>query len=107
LLEITLQGIIIIAVLNAKKHSEVKAMKTVLWLIILAALIIGGLFLYKNYSSKKTEAENAKVEEKVEAVQEKVVQEKANSEKGIKNWRAVKKVRNLSDQHNKDLEDNM
>ncbi|MFA6717211.1 MAG: hypothetical protein WC082_06040 [Victivallales bacterium] len=81
-------------------------MKTLLWIIIIAALIFGVLHFYKKYSNKpETKTEQAAASATAPAPETNTA--KPNSEKGIKNWRAIKKVRNLSDQHNKDLENNM
>lgn len=84
-------------------------MKTLIWIIIVAALIFGAMKLYKSMS--KPEPATAPATETTTAASSentnKSTTEKPNSEKGIKNWRAVKKVRDLNEQHNKDLMDNM
>ena len=91
--------------------TEGKIMKAIVWIIIVAALVFGGYRLYKSMSAKtevkpttKTEATATTAPETRPATE---TTSKPNSEKGIQNWRAIKKVRNLSDQHNKDLENNM
>ncbi len=82
-------------------------MKTLIWIIIIVALIFGGYKLLKK-DSEKTEPQTATSTPASErAVFPESTPGKPNSEKGIKNWRAVKKVRNLSDKHQKDLQDNM
>lgn len=82
-------------------------MKALIWIIIITAIIFGG---YKFFQKKSAEDET-KTATVPAAAQRAVFPEstpgKPNSEKGIKNWRAIKKVRNLSDQHQKDLMDNM
>ena len=91
---------------------EVQIMKTLIWVIILFAIFFGGYKLYQKYSAK-SEAQTAAVSPATatpaseRAVFPESTPGKPNSEKGIKNWRAIKKVRNLSDQHQKDLQDNM
>ena len=81
-------------------------MKTLIWVIIIVAIIFGGYKLYKN--SAEPETKTAEVPAAAtRAIFPESTPGKPNSEKGIKNWRAVKKVRNLSDQHQKDLQDNM
>jgi predicted negative regulator of RcsB-dependent stress response len=104
-------------------------MKTLIWVIIIAALIFGGWHLYKKYSSKpaeKTEETAAAPAPAKDTAQEtakeaapapapaptkdtaqETSKQNPNSGKGIKNWRPVKKVIDLSNQHNKDLENNM
>lgn len=80
-------------------------MKTFIWLVILSVLFIGGFYFYKNYLTKpESKTEKTEQAAKTETAKPK---EKPNSEKGIENWRAVKKVRDLNDKHNKDLENNM
>ncbi len=85
-------------------------MKTVIWIIILAAIFFGGYKLYQSISAKN-ETKTAAAETKTPATERAVFPEsyegKPNSEKGIKNWRAVKKVTNLNEQHQKDLQDNL
>lgn len=87
-------------------------MKTLIWIIILAALIFGGMKLYKEYKAESEAAQPtettaaAKPESKTESTS-KSTSEKPNSEKGIQNWRAIKKVRDLNEKHNKDLMKNM
>ena len=81
-------------------------MKIFIWIIIIAALIFGGYKLLKK-DSEKTEPKTASTPASERAVFPESTPDKPNSEKGIKNWRAVKKVRNLNDQHQKDLQDNM
>lgn len=81
-------------------------MKTFIWVIIIVAVFFGGYKLYKKYSTKM-EPQAVAVAPSERAVFPESTPGKPNSEKGIKNWRAVKKVRNLSDQHQKDLQDNM
>ena len=82
-------------------------MKTFIWVVIIAALIFGGYKLFKG-SSAETETKTETVPAAAtRAVFPESTPGKPNSEKGIKNWRAIKKVRNLSDQHQKDLQDNM
>lgn len=83
-------------------------MKTLIWIIILFAVFFGGYKLYQKYSAKseaQTAATSTPASER--AVFPESTPGKPNSEKGIKNWRAIKKVRNLSDKHQKDLQDNM
>ena len=86
-------------------------MKTLIWIIIVAALIFGAMKLYKSMSKPEPAAAPAPATETTTAASSestnKSTTEKPNSEKGIKNWRAVKKVRDLNEQHNKDLMDNM
>ena len=85
-------------------------MKTLIWIIILAALFFGGYKLYQSMSAKKetqTVADKTKTPATERAVFPESYDGKPNSEKGIKNWRAVKKVTNLNDKHQKDLQDNM
>ncbi len=79
-------------------------MKTLIWIIILFAVFFGGYKLYQKYSAK-SESQTASASER--AVFPESTPGKPNSEKGIKNWRAVKKVTNLSDKHQKDLQDNL
>lgn len=87
------------------KTFEGQIMKTLIWIIIIAAAIFGG---YKLLQKKSTEsAAVAPTPASERAVFPESTPGKPNSEKGIKNWRAIKKVRNLSDQHQKDLQDNM
>lgn len=104
-------------------------MKTLLWIIIITALIFGGYHLYKKYADKPAE----QTEETVAAPAPAPAPEQTptpnpaqsaaqapapapapapgnttpNSGKGIKNWKPVKKVIDLSNQHNQDLEKNM
>ena len=81
-------------------------MKTLIWIIIIVAILFGGYKLYKK--SSKSESQTTKVPAAAtRAVFPESTPGKPNSEKGIKNWRAIKKVRNLSDQHQKDLQNNM
>ena len=91
-------------------------MKTLIWIIIVAALIFGAMKLYKEYKAESEAAQptettaTAKPESKTESTTEstsKSASEKPNSEKGIQNWRAIKKVRDLNEKHNKDLMKNM
>jgi len=83
-------------------------MKAFIWVIIIVAVLFG---VYKFYQKKSAKPENQTATASPPAAQRAVFPEstpgKPNSEKGIKNWRAIKKVRNLSDQHQKDLQDNM
>ncbi len=73
-------------------------MKTFLWIIIALALIFGAYYYHKN--SSKTQKPKPRAP--------KVTQpNKSNSGKGVRNWRPVKKVLDLSDQHTKDLQDTM
>jgi hypothetical protein len=95
-------------------------MKTLIWIIIIAALFFGGYKLYQKMSAKN-ETQTAAAETKTTTAKTAAVRTpateravfpesydgKPNSEKGIKNWKAVKKVTNLNDQHQKDLMDNM
>ncbi|MDD5697245.1 MAG: hypothetical protein PHH77_01395 [Victivallaceae bacterium] len=80
-------------------------MKTLLWIIIIAALIFGGIKLYRHYSAKPEETKTGNATQPPKP--EPTTAAKPNSEKGIENWRPVKRVLNLSDQHNKDLENNL
>lgn len=99
-------------------------MKTLIWIVILAALFFGGYKLYQKISAKNetqtaaattktaaNETKTATAAVKTPATERGVFPEsyegKPNSQKGIKNWRPVKKVTNLNDQHQKDLMDNM
>lgn len=90
-------------------------MKTLIWIIILFALFFGGYKIYQSISAKKENqtaaAETQPAAVKTPATERAVFPEsydgKPNSEKGIKNWRAVKNVTNLNDKHQKDLQDNM
>ena len=80
-------------------------MKTLIWIIIIAVVVIGALkFFQKDVAETKSTTENPAA---TRGVFPESTPGKPNSEKGIKNWRAIKKVRNLSDQHQKDLQDNM
>ncbi|MDD5597516.1 MAG: hypothetical protein PHV82_06200 [Victivallaceae bacterium] len=81
-------------------------MKTFLWIIVIAALVFGVLHFYRKYS-RKPEVKTEQAAAPAVAPAPETSTAKPNSEKGIKNWRAIKKVRNLSDQHNKDLQNNM
>lgn len=81
-------------------------MKTLVWVIIIVAVVFSVYKIYQKQSAKP-ESKTAAVPASERAVFPESTPDKPNSEKGIKNWRAVKKVRNLSDQHQKDLQDNM
>ena len=86
-------------------------MKALIWIIILFAIFFGGYKLYQKFSAE-SESKTATVAPAANPAATRAVfpestPGKPNSEKGIKNWRAIKKVRNLSDQHQKDLQDNM
>jgi len=99
-------------------------MKAFIWIVILCAIVFGGYKIYKSYSAK-SETQTVAVEKTAaktttspavnpgtnpattRAVFPESYKGKPNSEKGIKNWRAIKNVTNLNDQHQKDLQDNM
>jgi hypothetical protein len=88
------------------KTFEGQIMKTLIWVIIIAAAIFGGYKLLQKKSTEST-ATVTPTPASERAVFPESTPGKPNSEKGIKNWRAIKKVRNLNDQHQKDLQDNM
>lgn len=75
-------------------------MKAFIWFIIVLAVALGIWYLYKGTEPVPVPAAEKPVKTTAAA-------EKKNSEKGIQNWKAVKNVRNLNDQHNKDLLKNM
>ena len=90
---------------------EGRIMKAFIWIVILCAIVFGGYKIYKSYSPK-SETQTAAAKSAVNPATTRAVfpesyTGKPNSEKGIKNWRAIKKVTNLNDQHQKDLQDNM
>lgn len=73
-------------------------MKTLVWIIIAIVVALGAYFLQKNYAKdQKPEPRAPKV----------TPPNKPTETGGIRNWRSVKKVRDLSDQHTKDLQDVM
>ncbi len=87
-------------------------MKALIWIIILFAIFFGGYKLYQKMSAKTetqtaTEQAATPVAAPETAPAPASTNAKPNSQKGIKNWRPVKKVTNLNDKHQKDLMDNM
>ena len=91
-------------------------MKTLFFFIIILILFLGGCYFYNNYLTK-SKSETALPVHKVLPVFPKASIEEpkinddsktqTDSYKGIRNWRSIKKVQNLSNQHNKDLENNL
>jgi hypothetical protein len=71
-------------------------MKLLIWIIVIVILIWGGCHFYKSNSSKKTVSPSPPA-----------IKDPTSSRKAIENWRPVKKVLDLSKQHNKDLEGNL